>query len=124
MIYLPNKRLALIIPILGLSEPVDQVLSSFPFEKLLLLGFDTTAYIIYTPHDEAVDSLPFYTEDFPVEVIVEPKKGYGQAYLTAFTSIKADLYVCLDGDMTYPIFLLPKLISFTLSLTLFLISPI
>ena len=115
MISLSNKRLALIIPILGLSEPVTQVLSSFPSEKLLSLGFETTAYIVYTPLEETKDPLPSFLANFPVEVLIEPKKGYGQAYLTAFAKIKADIFVCLDGDMTYPLFLLPKLISLSLS---------
>jgi len=115
VVSLTNKRLALIIPTLGLSEPVNHVLTSFPYQELHSLGFDTTAYVVYTPLGEVNEPLPSFEAGFPIELIEEPKKGYGQAYLTAFANIEADIYICLDGDMTYPLFLLPKLIALYLS---------
>ena len=45
------------------------------------------------------------------KVIVEKRKGYGRAYLTALENIDTDLVATCDGDGTYPIELLPVLIA-------------
>lgn len=117
-----TKKLALIIPVLGSSEPVTQVLLTYPYEKILSMGFRTTVYIIYTPTDGSKIPTFSFSNEFPLEILVEPKKGYGQAYITAFAKIKADFFVCVDGDMTYPLFLLPKMLSLALSNNLLFVS--
>lgn len=43
-------------------------------------------------------------------VIHEPRKGYGRAYLTGFAAAQGEVIATLDGDATYPVEDVPKLV--------------
>jgi len=45
------------------------------------------------------------------KVIVEPRKGYGRAYKTGFLYANGDIIVTLDGDYSYPAFLIQNLLK-------------
>ena len=45
------------------------------------------------------------------EVIIEPRRGYGRAYKTGFANAKGDIIVTTDGDGTYPLEDIPKLVK-------------
>lgn len=46
-----------------------------------------------------------------LKVIIEPKKGYGNAILRGIDSSKGQIIVIMDSDYTYPAFYIPRLIS-------------
>ncbi len=43
-------------------------------------------------------------------VIVEPRPGYGRAYLTGFAAARGDVIATADGDATYPVETVPLLV--------------
>ena len=42
-------------------------------------------------------------------VIIEPRRGYGRAYLTGFEAATGDIIATADGDGTYPVELIPPM---------------
>ena len=44
-------------------------------------------------------------------VILEPRRGYGRAYKTGFDAAEGDIIVTFDGDFTYPVSLVPRLVE-------------
>jgi glycosyltransferase involved in cell wall biosynthesis len=44
-------------------------------------------------------------------VIYEPKRGYGQAYKTGFATAAGDIIATADGDLSYPVEDIPKLVQ-------------
>jgi glycosyltransferase involved in cell wall biosynthesis len=56
------------------------------------------------------------------KVVYEKVQGYGRAYKTGFGMAGGDIIVTLDGDMTYPVQEIPKLIKFLLENQLDFIS--
>jgi glycosyltransferase involved in cell wall biosynthesis len=47
-------------------------------------------------------------------VYLEPRRGYGRAFKTGFTAAKGDVLVSADGDGTYPLVALPRVLDFLL----------
>ena len=44
-------------------------------------------------------------------VIEEPRRGYGQAYLTGFAAAKGDYIVMIDADLTYDFEEIPRFVA-------------
>jgi len=61
--------------------------------------------------DSSTDNTPEIARSHGVRVIHPEKKGYGNAYLTAFPFAKGDIIVIGDGDDTYDFSVIPELIK-------------
>jgi len=59
----------------------------------------------------STDSTIKIAKKMGLKVIIEPKKGYGNAILRGIDSSKGQIIVIMDSDYTYPAFYIPRLIS-------------
>ncbi len=56
---------------------------------------------IYIVDSMSTDRTREIARKLGAKVILEPRKGYGRAYMTGFKKVNADLIVTIDGDGSY-----------------------
>jgi len=96
-----NLSVTVVIPCLNEEEGIQAVLKAKPdwVDQVIVVdngSEDRTA--------EAAESLGAY-------VVQEDLRGYGRAYQRGFRHAQTDIICCLDGDHTYPIHDLSRLID-------------
>lgn len=96
-----NLTVALVIPCLNEALGLPHVLSKVPdcVDDLLIVDNGST--------DNTVE----IARSFGANVLSEQKRGYGAAYKAGFAAVRRDIVVTLDGDGTYPIEEIPRLIQ-------------
>jgi len=93
-------KVSVIIPTLNEEEVIGDVLRKIPW--------DTVDEVIVV--DSSDDATPKIAESYGARVIFEKEKGYGKAYKTGFQAANGEILVTLDGDASYPIDYIPKLV--------------
>jgi hypothetical protein len=102
---------SIVIPTLGiepaLTETIEKVLAAYSLKERK----GVEILIVHTPRGDSKKYIREIVSRFApyVREVIEPRKGYGIAYMTGFANSSADIIVTLDGDMTYPAFLIPRL---------------
>jgi glycosyltransferase involved in cell wall biosynthesis len=93
-------KITVIIPCYNESESIARVVKSFPTKELKHNNFDLEILVI---DNASTDDTAILAMNAGAHVIVEPKKGKGNAMRTAFKYISNDTdYVAMiDGDDTY-----------------------
>lgn len=88
-----NKTISLIIPCYNEALALPHVLPLVPdfVDEVLIVDNNST--------DETIA----IAESFGAKVVVEKRQGYGAAYKKGFSTATADVFVTLDGDGTYPL---------------------
>ena len=89
-----DKRISVVIPCHNEEEGVVAVIDRMPslVDEILVVdnaSTDRTAEVACQ-------------RDSRVQVVHEPRKGYGLAYKTGFEAATGDIIVTMDGDGTYP----------------------
>lgn len=104
------KKIAILIPCYNEEKGIGKVIKNVPKEKLFQLGFQTEVIVI---NNNSTDKTQQIAEENNARVIVEAKKGKGNAIKTGFLSIKedTDYVIMLDGDDTYNPSEIPRLIE-------------
>lgn len=77
---------------------------------------------VYIVDNQSDDKTAQIAKDFGAIVLREEKKGYGFAYKKGFQNIDTHLVVTMDGDGTYPMKEIPRLISILINENLDFIS--
>ena len=93
--------ITVVIPCLNEEEGVAAVLGAAPswVDEIIVVDNGST------------DRTAEVARSLGAIVIAEAKRGYGQAYQRGFAHAKSDVIACLDGDHTYPIPELGRLID-------------
>jgi dolichol-phosphate hexosyltransferase len=96
-----GKSIQLIIPCYNEALGLPHVLSRVPdcVDRVLVVDNAST--------DETVA----IARQFGAQVIRESRRGYGAAYKAGFAAADADVIVTLDGDGTYPVEEIPRLVE-------------
>ncbi len=79
--------------------------------KATLAGIPTCVDEIVVVDGNSNDGTRAIAAQCGVRVIVEERKGYGLAFLVGFENATGDIIATVDGDGTYPIELLPKVVE-------------
>lgn len=105
-----NTKLTILIPCYNEEKGIAKVIDAIPFLQLKYLGFRTEVLVI---DNNSTDKTSKVARDRNATVILEQKKGKGNAILTGFSSISSDTayVVMLDGDNTYKPQEIPRLIE-------------
>lgn len=100
-----DKSVTVVIPCLNEEEGIRSVLEAAPkwIDEIVVVDNGSTDRTA-----EVAASLGAY-------VISEQQRGYGRAYMTGFAHAKTDVIACLDGDHSYPIADLDRLLDVFLS---------
>ncbi|MEM1563221.1 MAG: glycosyltransferase family 2 protein [Candidatus Bathyarchaeia archaeon] len=104
----PSKLVSIIIPVLNEERGLQKVLDEIPKKKLEEMGYKCEVIVV---DGGSTDRTREIAHKNGVKVIVEPRKGYGRAYKTGFMHARGEIIVTLDGDYSYPAFLIPHMVK-------------
>ena len=102
------KKITIVIPALNEEEGIGQVVREIPINKLKELGYGTEIMVI---DNGSTDKTKYIANNNGAKVIVQPIKGYGNAYKAGFANASGEIIATGDADLTYPFSILPKLIK-------------
>lgn len=94
------EQIAVVIPCYNEAKGIAKVIKKFPHEKLAKYGFEIQVYVV---DNNSKDNTAEVARRAGAIVILEKKKGKGNALRTGFASLpsKVDYVAMLDGDDTY-----------------------
>jgi glycosyltransferase involved in cell wall biosynthesis len=92
-------KVAVLIPTLNEEATIGHVIDKIPVNTLSKDGFDTTVYVLDGGSLDATQQIALQ-KGAVVLLVTQP--GKGSAMQHAFSSIRADYFIMIDGDGTYP----------------------
>lgn len=98
------KILTVIIPALNEELGIRQVIKEIPIKRLSELGYLTEIMVI---DNGSKDKTKLIAREEGASIIVQPVKGYGNAYKAGFANANGEIIATGDADMTYPFSILP-----------------
>ena len=101
------KTLSVVIPALNEEHGIGDVLKEIPIKKLKDLGYKTEVLVI---DNGSKDKTPHIARSQGAKVIIQPIRGYGNAYKAGFANATGDIIATGDADCTYPFEILPAVI--------------
>jgi glycosyltransferase involved in cell wall biosynthesis len=102
------KKITVIIPALNEEQGIGLVLREIPVGSLKDMGFETEVMVI---DNGSIDRTRHIAMQHGATVIIQPMRGYGNAYKVGFTYASGDIIVTGDADLTYPCQVLNKIDS-------------
>jgi glycosyltransferase involved in cell wall biosynthesis len=102
------KIVSIVIPVLNEEKGLQKVLDEIPKEELRKMGYGCEIIVV---DGGSTDRTVEIARKKGSKVVIEKRKGYGRAYKTGFLCASGEIIVTLDGDYSYPAFLIPKLIK-------------
>src|SRR5437588_10609013 len=103
-----GKRLSIVIPALNEEKGIGLVLRELPLQALRDLGYETEVLVV---DNGSTDRTAQIARDHDATVIMQPIKGYGNAYKAGFAKASGDIIATGDADFTYPFTILPEVIA-------------
>jgi dolichol-phosphate mannosyltransferase len=101
------ETVAIVIPTLNEARAIGKVIDEIPVDELLNAGLKTTAYVVDgCSTDKTID----IARQKGARIIIEEDRGKGAAVRTAFRRIDTDYVIMVDGDDTYPIDVVPRMV--------------
>ncbi len=90
---------AVLIPTLNEEIAISRVIERVPVHALSNDGYDTAIYVIDGGSEDRTQQRAL---EKGAEVLLVTQPGKGAAMQHAFSSIRADFFIMIDGDGTYP----------------------
>jgi dolichol-phosphate hexosyltransferase len=94
-----NSVVAVLIPTLNEEIAISRVIDRIPVYALSNDGYDTAIYVIDGGSEDRTQQRAL---EKGAEVLLVTQPGKGAAMKHAFSSIRADFFIMIDGDDTYP----------------------
>ncbi len=102
------KTLSIVIPALNEEKGIGPVLREIPIKKLKEMGYQTEVLVI---DNGSCDATPHIARSNGAKVIIQPIRGYGNAYKAGFANAHGNIIATGDADLTYPFSILPEAIK-------------
>jgi len=102
------KTLTIVIPALDEEKGIGPVIKEVPTLKLKEMGYETEILVI---DNGSRDKTPKIAETHGAKVIIQPIRGYGNAYKAGFANATGDIIATGDADLTYPFQDLPEILK-------------
>lgn len=102
------KKITIVIPALNEEEGIGRVVDEIPVNKLKKMGYEVDVLVIDNDSD---DNTPHIARNHGAMVIIQPIRGYGNAYKAGFANATGDIIATGDADLTYPFSVLPKILK-------------
>lgn len=102
------KKLTVVIPALNEEQGIGPVLKEIPISKLMALGYETEIMVI---DNGSKDNTRHIARQHGATVIIQPVRGYGNAYKAGFANASGDIIATGDADLTYPFEDLPEILE-------------
>jgi len=101
------KKITIIIPALNEEKGIGPVIREIPIKKLNDMEYTVEVMVI---DNGSKDKTPRIAREHGARVIVQPVRGYGNAYKAGFANATGDVIATGDADLTYPFTDLPKIL--------------
>jgi glycosyltransferase involved in cell wall biosynthesis len=92
-------KVTIVIPALNEEKAIGRVLTQAPVQKLEQQGYSVEFLVVDNGSSDKTGEI---ARSLGARVILEPKRGYGNAYKAGFAHADGDWIVTGDADMTYP----------------------
>src|SRR5258708_31079663 len=102
------KKITVVIPALNEEEGIGHVLKEIPVRKLMNMGYETEIMVV---DNGSKDKTRYIAREHGATVIIQPIRGYGNAYKTGFANAAGDIIATGDADLTYPFEDLPEILE-------------
>ena len=93
------KKITVVIPALNEEQAIGSVIKEIPTNELKKMGYRVEIMVI---DNGSKDKTKYIAHDNGAKVIVQPIKGYGNAYKAGFANATGDIIATGDADLTYP----------------------
>jgi glycosyltransferase involved in cell wall biosynthesis len=97
-----------VIPALNEEASIAETIRSVPVGALRTCGYDVEVLIV---DNGSTDRTAQFARQEGAHVLVQPVRGYGNAYKAGFANCNADIIATGDADLTYPFDMLPEVLA-------------
>lgn len=101
-------RLSVVIPALNEEPNIPATLSAVPVDRLRGIGFDVELLVV---DNGSSDRTVEVAREYGARVLIQPVRGYGNAYKAGFANSTGDFIATGDADRTYPFEILPDVLT-------------
>ncbi len=101
-------RLSVVIPALNEEHSIGDVLREIPIAELAGMGYEVEVIVV---DNGSVDSTTHVACMHRATVVLQPIRGYGNAYKAGFAYATGDVVATGDADLSYPFSDLPKILQ-------------
>jgi glycosyltransferase involved in cell wall biosynthesis len=102
------KTISVVIPALNEEIAIGPVIKDIPIEILNKMGYNVEILVI---DNGSKDKTPYIAREHGAKVIIQPIRGYGNAYKAGFANATGDIIATGDADLTYPFDILPQAVE-------------
>jgi glycosyltransferase involved in cell wall biosynthesis len=103
----PSLQVSVVIPCLNEAENIQECVTRAQ-SVLAEMGLASEVIVVDNGSDDGSAEL---ARQAGATVIVEPRRGYGQAYLTGFEAASGEYIVMIDADLTYDFAEIPRFVA-------------
>lgn len=96
---------SVVIPALDEEENIAATLAAVPVQRLRRLGHQVETLVV---DNGSTDRTAEIARAHGARVVVQPVRGYGNAYKAGFANSFGDIIATGDADLTYPFEILPE----------------
>ena len=93
-------KVSFVIPALNEEGIVGKTIKSIPVDEIRDAGYEVEILVV---NNNSTDNTEQEAKDAGATVILEMKRGYGNAYQRGFKEATGDIFVMGDADGTYPL---------------------
>jgi glycosyltransferase involved in cell wall biosynthesis len=101
-------RLSVVIPALNEESNIPATLSAVPVDRLRRIGYDVELLVV---DNGSSDRTAEVARENGARVLIQPVRGYGNAYKAGFANSTGDIIATGDADRTYPFEILPEVLA-------------
>jgi glycosyltransferase involved in cell wall biosynthesis len=102
------RTISIVIPALNEEKGIGAVLQEIPIRRLNKMGYSVEVLVI---DNGSTDKTPHIARSHRARVIIQPVRGYGNAYKAGFANATGDVIATGDADLTYPFEILPQVLA-------------
>ncbi|HSX09014.1 MAG TPA: glycosyltransferase family 2 protein [Candidatus Saccharimonadales bacterium] len=102
------KKISVVIPALNEELGIGAVLAEIPITDFKKMGYSVEVLVI---DNGSSDDTVRIARTHNATVIIQPIRGYGNAYKAGFANASGDIIAAGDADLTYPFSVLPEIIK-------------
>ena len=102
------KKITVVIPALNEEQGIGLVLREIPVSKLMNMGYETEVMVV---DNGSKDKTSRIARQHGANVLIQPIRGYGNAYKAGFANASGDIIATGDADHTYPFEDLPGILE-------------
>lgn len=106
------QTVSIVIPAFNEVDNIPKVIANIPHDELAQAGYEVEVIVV---DNASTDDTGEVAAALGATVVVQPMRGYGNAYHAGFAAARGDVIATGDADCTYPFDTLPELVDHLVS---------